>query len=1045
MRRVERTLTTAQVTACLDTLGADRLRALVEKLGAEAADRRSRATLIEALAGAPFAEVLGALKVPELRACCAALGVHDKGTKDLLVERILNASASRVAARSERPEGAAAAGTLKAALRGFALEAAAGFGGRDAAIRFLKSLLACFGWPDGEPPSATIPAELPVTEHGRRATRIVGALWPERRVLLDVVAPDVALDGAWADLLRACLEQSPGPQFVVLTNQRELRLYDLGRDRAAPRLTTSIDDLPKHSEAFAFLGEGWKPGEAPKIVNVGKVSREVADLVAQLYRSLRAKHRGRDAEITRFTLQCIITMFAEDIGLLPANHFTGLLYDGAQHGDVEARLRALFRQMGTRDLPPPRTVAYFNGGLFQSPVTLPLGQDELRALTRAAEANWRYVDPHIFGSVFQGIMGDAERHASGAHYTAHEDIMRVVGPTIVEPWRKRIAEAKTLAELMELRRALAKYRVLDPACGSGNFLYVAFRELHSLETALLARIHEFPTGQEVGWGSVIATLNFHGLDTNAFAVELAKVTLNIAKKLAFEDRRQKAAEAARQGELEIDPSLPLDNLDKNIVCADALFTPWPAVDAIVGNPPFLAGTNMKGELGSPYVARLRATFAGVKGRADYCSYWFRRAHDRLAPGGRAGLVGTSGIRVGETREASLDYIVADRGTITNAVSSRVWPGDAAVDVAMVNWVRGEQEGPHQLMVGDEVYLLDRIQTHLQLHADGSAAKDIAANVPRFAEGVQFGHAAFRFPAAHFPPNVVRDLSVIRPVATGDDLLRGRLSQSPDFCIDLRKAKSETEAKALGGAAFRYLKQELYPFIKARADRPGEADHYSAWIKSWWKPRRGRDEFFATISDWSRMMVCPKVSSRPSFAFISTWFVATDTMKVFAFDDDYSFGIMQSRLHWEWVKVKGSRVRADIQYTNEVWTTFPWPQEVAESAVVRVAAAARDLRATRDRLMEANSWSLRDLHRAAEVDGPHPLKDAQRALDEAVAEAYGMPSDQEVTEFLLDLNRALVEDEAAGKTVTGPGLPPGFDPKDPRWLSADCIEPPPLTE
>ncbi|HEY4120605.1 MAG TPA: hypothetical protein VGM56_22225 [Byssovorax sp.] len=96
-------------------------------------------------------------------------------------------------------------------------------------------------------------------------------------------------------------------------------------------------------------------------------------------------------------------------------------------------------------------------------------------------------------------------------------------------------------------------------------------------------------------------------------------------------------------------------------------------------------------------------------------------------------------------------------------------------------------------------------------------------------------------------------------------------------------------------------------------------------------------------------------------------------------------------------------------------------------------------------MAENGWSLRELHRAAEVDGPHPLKDAQRALDEAVAEAYGMPADQEVTEFLLELNRCLVEDEAEGRAVTGPGLPPGFDPKDPRWLSDDRIEPPPFPE
>ena len=115
------------------------------------------------------------------------------------------------------------------------------------------------------------------------------------------------------------------------------------------------------------------------------------------------------------------------------------------------------------------------------------------ALTKASEANWTYVDPHIFGSVFQGIMDDAERHASGAHYTAHDDIMRVVGPTIVEPWRKRIQAASSLKELTTLRAELLRFRVLDPACGSGNFLYVSFRELYRLDTELLSRMREFPS------------------------------------------------------------------------------------------------------------------------------------------------------------------------------------------------------------------------------------------------------------------------------------------------------------------------------------------------------------------------------------------------------------------------------------------------------------------------------------------------------------------------------------------------------------------------
>lgn len=193
------------------------------------------------------------------------------------------------------------------------------------------------------------------------------------------------------------------------------------------------------------------------------------------------------------------------------------------------------------------------------------------------------------------------------------------------------------------------------------------------------------------------------------------------------------------------------------------------------------------------------------------------------------------------------------------------------------------------------------------------------------------------------------------------------------------------------------------------------------------------------------MVCSNPQARPVFAFISSRFVPTNTLQVFTFDDDYTFAILQSSAHWAWTCAKGGKVRKDIRYTNEVWTTFPWPQEVSESTVAAVAAAGSELRATRARLMKDNGWSLRALHQAADVDGPHPLKDAQRALDEAVTEAYGIPSDQELTEYLLGLNQALVEDEAAGKKVQGPGLPAGLAPRDPRWFSEDCIEPPPLPE
>lgn len=1062
----------------LAQLSRDRLAELTTRFELDVTDRRSSDAHVDAIVrkrSLEFRRVLEFFRREELQAACEALGLDSGGReKSKLVDRLLGVGgtpspdtaatsvsaleAERAGGVEEAPSGheatnsteaapvsARSEGALKSSLRRFVLELAGGARGRDAATVFTSRLLQCFGWPEaGPPPDAATPASLSVVENGQRSNRDVALFWKSRRVLLHVVKHDMMLDHAWKDLLRVCLQVDPVPQYVVLTNQRDLQLYDLARDRDAPRLSIPLDDLPKYSEAFPFLSPAWMPGTTPKIINVSKVSREVAELVARLYRSLKEQHPKREREVVQFTLQCILTMFAEDIGLLPQEYFTTLLYEGARGRNVEKRLRDLFRLMSTKDVPGPRAVPFFNGGLFTNAVTLPLGDAQLSALTKASEANWKYVDPHIFGSVFQGIMNDAERHKSGAHYTAHDDIMRVVGPTIVGPWRKRIRDAKSLAELLDVRAALLKFRVLDPACGSGNFLYVAFRELYRLDTELLARIREFPSTQgqgkaKVTWGVGIQTSNFFGIDINPFAVELAKVTLNISKKIAFDERRESAADLVGQMELDVDPSLPLDNLDKNIVCADALFTEWPDVDAIVGNPPFLGASKIRRELGADYVRKLQADTRS-DGVVDLACYWFRRAHDQLAEGARAGLVGTSGIRVGKAREAALDYIVANGGTITNAVSSRIWPGESAVNVSMVNWVRGPVEGPHELVVEDEVFSLPKIPTHLQLHADVSVAKALAANAGGMTEGVNFGHEAFRSNSPGFPLAERGTVPSIRPVATTDDMLRGKLSTAPEYCINLAFT-TEDEARAKGGAAFEYLKERVLPFLKGRAESRADANIYASWIRRWWQPWAPRTDFFARIRGTSRMLVHPKVSSRPICAFLSTAFVPNDTMKVFAFDDDYAFGIMQSNLHWEWTKAKGTRVRADIQYATAGWTTFPWPQEPSENEVAAVAAAARNLRRVRDALMKENGWSLRALYQAAEVPGPHPLKDAQSNLDEAVRAAYGMPEAQEPTEFLLDLNKLVAEDEAEGRSVQGPGLPAVFDRTDPRWMSDDCIEPP----
>jgi hypothetical protein len=933
--------------------------------------------------------------------------------------------------------------TSKMALRRFTLRAAGGYRGRHGGEQFVKELLACFGSDNPDDAGFIVRHAFSTVDDGRRAKRTVAVYWPERRLVIDLVDRDLSLDLAWEPLLRACLQMDVAPQYVVLTNQRDLRLYDLARDRGEPRLAIAFDELPKYSEAFPFLAPDWVPGTTPRIINVDKVSKEVAELVAKVYRALCKRNPGRELDVSRFTLQCIVTMFAEDIGLLPKEYFTTLLYQGAEEGRVEASLADLFAAMSTKDREMGE-IPYFNGGLFTDAISLRLGAVPLRALTKAAEANWTFVDPHIFGSVFQGIMTDAERHASGAHYTAREDIMSVVGPTIVDPWRQRIDEATTLAELRAILTGLGSFRVLDPACGSGNFLYVAFRELYRLETEVLCRMFEFASirkGAVRGtWMSRIQTTNFYGIDINPFAVELAKTTLNIAKKIAFEERRETVLELYEQGFLEIDPSLPLDNLDKNMVCADALFTPWPESDAIIGNPPFLGAKWMRKELGAAYMKRLKATFPDTGG--DLSAYWFRLAHDALDAGQRAGLISTSSIRTGKARETTLDYIVDHDGTITMAVSEKPWPGDASVTVSVINWVKGPCPGPFHLHVDGALHTRKSIAPHLQLYVDARKAVPLTVNENGTSQGVTFGTKAF-YVSDDQAREIATDPSsrfAVRVVTNGSDLLSGQLERRPSRALCLLNSDDEGSAKG-AKAAFEHLKANVFPLVKEKAEKATTA-HYRGWLAKWWKPFWSRDVFFRGLKK-QRVVMCSRVAARWILAFVSTEIVPVDKIQVFDFDDDYSFGILQSSFHWNWVIAKGGRRESRMVYSNAVWDTFPWPQEVTAESVANVASAGRDLRATRERLMLENAWSLRDLYQSAEVAGPHPLKAAQEALDEAVAKAYGKPGDQEITEFLLEMNQYLAEDEEAGESIAGPGLPPAVPRDDPRWVSADCIAVPTL--
>lgn len=620
-------------------------------------------------------------------------------------------------------------------------------------------------------------------------------------------------------------------------------------------------------------------------------------------------------------------------------------------------------------------------------------------------------------------------------------------------------------------QSTAKVRILDPACGSGNFLYIAYRELKRLEMEILRKAHvEFKTGfVKVKTGAAVHLGQFFGMDLTQFAVELAKLTLTIGKKLAIDEARRLLETTQMDLDLEHDfeKALPLDNLDANILFQDALFTKWPEADVIIGNPPYQSKNKIQKELGPKYVQALRAEHPEVPGLADFCVYWFRIAHDHLKPGGRAGLVGTNTIRQNYSREGGLDYIVANGGTITDAVSTQEWSGDAAVSVSIVNWIKADYKPLKRLWIQHTEkptkpwYFEDlpTINSSLSFDVDVSGASILAVNksAPICFQGQTHGNEGFlldRETAQEILVDNPKNGDVVLPFLGADDLLSTTPPSVNRWVIDFQP-RAVTQA-ATYKSPFNHVKKLVLPDRQQAAaeekarNRPLlEANplakvnkHHKNFLDNWWLLSYGREKMLDALSRIPRYVVCSRVTKRPIFEFVCSSVRPNDSLAVFALSDDYSFGILQSKFHWDWFVAKCSTLTERYRYTsNTVFDTFPWPQEPSKKSVRAVADAAVALRSVRRQIMAANEWSLRDLYASLDTPGKHPLREAHFLLDDAVASAYGMAGSANILSHLLSLNAKLAERAAAKEKVVGPGLEAlgsQFAGTLGEYVSSDCV-------
>lgn len=911
---------------------------------------------------------------------------------------------------------------------------------------FLDRLFIAFGHKGYREAGATL--ETRVKAKGE-STKFADLVW-KPRVLIEMKSKGEKLDRHYRQAFDYWCRLVPDrPRYVLLCNFEEFWIYDFNLQVDEPLDRVRITELDKYAEVFGFLLPDEKKPRFGR--NRIQVTREAADHVASLFNSFIKRGIPR-TQAQRFILQCVVAIFSEDVGLLPAGIFSDIIDDCFKDGSTYDLIGGLFRQMndpvrasGGRF----REVQYFNGGLYSRCEPIELDVRELGLIRKAANEDWSFVNPGIFGTLFQDSMDKNERHAFGAHFTTEEDILKVVSPSIVRPWLSKIENASTLSELKGLRSELTKFRVLDPACGSGNFLYVAFREIKRLEFDLIEKIRiksKSKTTDAVQEGRV-SIKQFFGIDIIPFATELTKVTMILAKELAIKEMT--ASFDIKQGTLNIDEALPLENLDNNIIQADAvLVDEWPSCDVVIGNPPYLGSRYLAKEHGYDYVNQIYNKYPGVSKMADFCSFWFRRAHDVLPNGGRAGLVATNTIRQNESREATLDYIIDNGGTITEAVGTQVWTGDAAVHVSIVNWLKGEEKGLKKLFnqIGDStdddwtVVELPVINSALSNSIDVSDAKELSVNQePKmcfqgqnpvnegfFLEPIEAHDLLSRFPNHN---------EVIFPYMIGRDLLEK--SKPGRYIIDFAQREMTDALKYK--KAFEIAKARVMPSVLEKAEEEKlktgkESTRWTRMAKRWWQFRDYQPGTMKAISSIPRYISCSRVTKRPIFEFVSSVVHPDTALMVFPFCDDYSFGILQSSFHTSWFTARCSTLKGDARYTSEtIFDTFPWPQSVNKKVVLAVAKAAQELREVR----RSTGVSLREMYRSLEIPGSNRLRDAHLSLDAAVREAYGAKNETDLVKFILALNTDCFTKLQRGEKVIGPGLPVEFKGEKSVY-TADCV-------
>jgi type II restriction/modification system DNA methylase subunit YeeA len=758
----------------------------------------------------------------------------------------------------------------------------------------------------------------------------------------------------------------------------------------------------------------------PNRLKPGQTTAQVTEAAAAQFSKLAESLRSRGVPSERaahFLMRLLFCLFSEDIGLLPDRLFTRLVESNLRRpAEFTNKLRQLFTAMaGEHGAFGEHDIAYFDGGLFSDDEAYELTTDDLAVLALSTTLDWASIEPAIFGTLFERSLDPNKRSQLGAHYTSEDDIRRIVEPVLMEPLRRRWDEVrqratsiiekakdqqkaaytrsrKALSDLLKgFVVELSKIRVLDPACGSGNFLYVALKRLLDLEKEV--SVFAASSGLS-GLLPLTSPEQLYGIETNVYAHELASVVVWIGYIQWQHDNGFSFG------------SHPILRPLHNIQHMDAVLAydeegnscepEWPTADVIIGNPPFVGGNRIRQELGDRYVDDLFEVYKGrLPAFSDYVCYWFEKARAMVEKGDvrRVGLLATQAIRGGVNRNV-LERIKKS-GDIFMAWRDRDWLLDGAtVHVSFIGFDDGSEinrslDGlPVKSIYPDLTSSLDltsaaRLQENANLWAYGSQQKgsfDIPSDV------------ALRLQRS-INPFGRNNSDVVRPSINGKQLLQ----RTPESWVIDFGLKMPLKEAALYEAPFEYVRSFVLPERENRRERIQR--------EYWWLHARPSPKYRKFLSTLPRYIATPCVSKHRVFVWLDRETVVDHQIVTFGRSDDYFFGVLQSRIHELWSRRKATQVReaeSGLRYTpKSTFETFPFPripgsEPDGDPRLERIAEAARDLVAKRDVWLNPVGVPARELKKRSLTnlynDNPTWLQECHRELDEAVLAAYGWPQD-----------------------------------------------------